>query len=130
MLAFLDVLLSGAARVVEPNHRVQLHRQVSEDEADAREQLTRTPLDLGKIAAIFVPRCDLILKIRVDAFGLAQRWASDRVGQPTRNLVFEHRVGRKPSLCPPTQSNQSSLRNSASLMSSGFFLNSGGSPVV
>jgi hypothetical protein len=46
-LAFFDVLLAGAAVVVERNETLHRPRQVGDDKADARIKLTWMLLDLG-----------------------------------------------------------------------------------
>jgi hypothetical protein len=46
LLSF-DVLLAGAAVVVEGNDALSRPRQVGDDEADARTKLAGVPLDLG-----------------------------------------------------------------------------------
>ncbi len=55
VFAFLDVLLSRAALIVEANDPVRLHRQIADDKAHAREQITGVPLDLCDDAAGLVP---------------------------------------------------------------------------
>jgi hypothetical protein len=37
VLALLDMLLGGAALIVEPHHPIRFHRQVCDDEADLWE---------------------------------------------------------------------------------------------
>ena len=61
ILAFLDVLLGGAALIIEPHHPIRLHGQVGDDEADLWKQLARVPFDLGDHTARLVPGCGLIL---------------------------------------------------------------------
>jgi len=73
ILALLDVLLGGAALVVEPHHPVWFHRQVGDDEADFGEQLARMPFDLGDHPARLVPRRRLILEVLVEALDLGLR---------------------------------------------------------
>jgi hypothetical protein len=51
VLAFLDVLLAGAALVIEGDDALGRARQVGDDETDARLQLARMPLDLGLAAS-------------------------------------------------------------------------------
>jgi hypothetical protein len=70
ILAFLDVLLGGAALVVEPNHPIRVHRQVGDNEAHTREQLARMPLDLGNDTARLVPALRLILEVLVEPLHL------------------------------------------------------------
>ena len=73
MLAFFDVLLSGAALVVEPHHPVRVHRQFGDDEANTRKQLSRVPFDLGDHPARLVPGRRLILEVLVEAFDTVLR---------------------------------------------------------
>ena len=54
-LAFFDVLLAGAAVVVEGNDALSRPRQVGDDEADARTKLAGVPLDLGHHSSRLVP---------------------------------------------------------------------------
>jgi hypothetical protein len=46
-LPLFDVLLAGAAVVVEGDHALRRTRQVRDDEADAGIKLAGVPLDLG-----------------------------------------------------------------------------------
>jgi hypothetical protein len=46
-LALFDLLLAGAAVVVEGNDALGRPRQVSDDKADTRIKLAGVPLDLG-----------------------------------------------------------------------------------
>ncbi len=62
-ICLIDVLLGGAALIIEPHHLVRLHRQVGDDEADTREQLVRMPFDLGDHTALIVPRRRLIFEV-------------------------------------------------------------------
>ena len=55
VLAFLDVLLGGAALIVEADDPVRLHWQVGDNEADAREQFAGMPFDFGDDTARLVP---------------------------------------------------------------------------
>jgi len=96
VLPFLDVLLGGAALVVEPHHPVRLHRQVGDDEADTREQLARMPFDLGDHTARLVPRPCLILEVLEEPFDLGQGWPSHRPCQPMRDLLAQDVVGGQP----------------------------------
>ena len=70
VFALLDMLLGGAAPVVEPDHPIRLHRQVGDDEADLGEQLARMPFDLGDHAAWLVPTLSLILEVLVEPLHL------------------------------------------------------------
>src|SRR5271170_7195756 len=54
-LAFLDPLLRSAAVIVESDDALGWSCQVGHDEADARVQLARMPLDLGHHSAGLVP---------------------------------------------------------------------------
>ena len=47
VLAFLDMLLGGAALVVEPKQFFGCKWNIGHDEAKAREQLAGVPFDLG-----------------------------------------------------------------------------------
>ena len=96
VFAFLDVLLGGAALVVEPDHPVWLHRQVGDYEADTREQFARVPFDLGDDAAFLVPGRRLILEVLVEALDLGQRRPPDRARQPMRDLLAQDVVRRQP----------------------------------
>lgn len=80
VFAFLDVLLGGAALVVEAHHPVWFHRQVDDDEADFGEQVARVPFDLGDRPARLVPGCRLILEVFVEALDLGLRWDDPRAG--------------------------------------------------
>ncbi len=55
VLAFLDMLLRRASSIVELRHPLGRSRQVGDDEADARVQLARMPLDLGHHSAALTP---------------------------------------------------------------------------
>ena len=55
VFAFLDVLFRCSALIVEPDDPVRFHRQIGDDEAHAREQITGVPLDLCDDAARFAP---------------------------------------------------------------------------
>src|SRR5262245_37714097 len=59
-LAFLDPLLARAALVVERDHALGRAAHVRHDEADARIQFARMPLDLGDHPARLGPGCGLI----------------------------------------------------------------------
>jgi hypothetical protein len=59
-LSLFDPLLCCAALVVEGDDTLGRSRQISDDEADARVQLARMPLDLGQDAARLVPTLRLI----------------------------------------------------------------------
>ena len=54
-LPFFDVLLAGAAVVVEGNDALGRPRQVGDDDADARIKLAGVPLDLGHHSSRLVP---------------------------------------------------------------------------
>ena len=97
VFALLDMLLGGAAPVVEPDHPVRLHRQIGDDEADTREQLARMPFDLGDHAALFVPGGRLIVEILEEPFDLGQRWSPHGPRQPMRDLFAQDVVGRQPN---------------------------------
>ncbi len=81
IFAFLDVLLGGAALVLERQHPIWLHRQVGDDEPDTWEQLARMPLDLGNHPARLVPRRRLILEVFVEALDLGLRRSPNGSGQ-------------------------------------------------
>ena len=72
MLALLDVLLGGAAPVVEPHHPVRVHREFGDDEANTRKQLSRVPFDLSDHPARLVPGRRLILEVLVEPLDLGQ----------------------------------------------------------
>src|SRR3546814_19250709 len=93
IFAFLDVLLCGAALVVEPHHPVWLHRQVGDDEADFGEQLARMPFDLGDDAARLVPGRRLILEVLEEPFALGPRRPSHGPCQPMPDLLAQDGVG-------------------------------------
>src|SRR4029077_21171005 len=59
-LAFFDVLLAGAAVVVEGNDALGRPRQVGDDEADARIKLAGVPLDLGHHSSGLCPCAGLV----------------------------------------------------------------------
>lgn len=65
VFTLLDVLLGGAASIVEAGDLVRLHGKVGDDEADLREQLARMPFDLGNDPARPVPGCGMILELLV-----------------------------------------------------------------
>lgn len=96
IFAFLDVLLGGAALVVEHHDPVWLHWQVGDAEPDTREQLARMPFDLGDHTARFVPGSRLILEVLVEALHLGQRRSSHGPGQPVRDLLSQDFVGWQP----------------------------------
>gem|GEM_PF-2606171 len=96
MLAFLDVLLGGAALVVEPHDPVRVHGHVGDDEADTRKQLARMPFNLGDHPARLVPGRRLIFEVLVEALDLGQGTPPHGPFQPMRDLVLEHRVGGQP----------------------------------
>lgn len=54
LLAFLDVLLGGAALIVGTDDPVRLNWQVGDNKADAGEQLARMRFHFGKNATGFV----------------------------------------------------------------------------
>jgi hypothetical protein len=54
-LAFFDVLLAGAAVVVEGNDALSRPLQVGDDEADARTKLAGVPLDRRRRCAVTIP---------------------------------------------------------------------------
>ena len=72
ILAFLDVLLSGAALIVELHHPIRLHRKVGHDETHAGEQLARRPLDLRDHPPFTFPALRLVIEGLVETldFGL------------------------------------------------------------
>ena len=96
VFAFLDVLLGGAAPVIEAHHPVGFHRQVGDDEADTREQLARVPFDLGDHTALLVARRGLIVEIDEEAFHLSQRGPPHGPRQPVRDLLAQDAVGGQP----------------------------------
>ena len=55
VFALLDVLFGCAALIVEANDPVRLHRQVGDEKAHAREEITWMPLDLGDDTAGLLP---------------------------------------------------------------------------
>ena len=96
VLAFLDMLLGGAALVIEPHHPVGLHRQVGDDEAHAGKQLTRMPFDLRGDPALLVPGCGLILEILVEPLYLGQRGSPYGPHQPVRDLLAQDGICGQP----------------------------------
>ena len=57
VLALLDVLLGGAALIVECDDPFSGTAQVGDNEADARIQFARMPFDLGDDATGLCPTC-------------------------------------------------------------------------
>jgi len=95
VLAFADVLLGGAAAVVEPADPLGVHRQVGHDEAHTWEYLAGAPLDLRHQAARLVPVLRMILEVLVDAADVFGR-ATDQAPQPMRNVLLQEGVGGQP----------------------------------
>jgi hypothetical protein len=62
IFAFFYLLLSGATLIVEMDGLVRLHRQISDGEAHAGEQIAGMPFDLGNHPASFAPGCRLLLE--------------------------------------------------------------------
>ena len=75
ILAFLHVRLGCAALIVETDDPVRLHRQISDDEAQAGEQIATMPLDLGNHAASFAPGRRLVFEVMVEAANVVG-WAA------------------------------------------------------
>jgi hypothetical protein len=84
-LALFDVLLAGAAVVVEGDDPLSRSGQVGDDEAGAWVQLARMPLDLGHDPARFLPALRLIGKPGVMPAHLMRRspdWALQEMSSP------------------------------------------------
>lgn len=92
LLAFLDVLLGGAALVVEADDPVRFHRHVGDHEAHAREQLAGMPFHLGDDPTGLVPGCRLILEVAVDALNAFWR-ISHRPLEQIRDFALKNAVG-------------------------------------
>ena len=76
-LAFLDPLVRSAAVIVGSDDPLGWSCQVGDDEADARVQLARMPLDIGHNPSRLVPALRLIAEAGVVAAHLVRR-AADR----------------------------------------------------
>ena len=95
VLALLDVLLGGAALIVECDDPFSGTAQVGDSEADARIQFARMPFDLGNHAGGLCPTCGLIAEARVipaHFFGRSADGAFEQMG----DVFLHHLVGRKP----------------------------------
>ena len=55
VFALCDVLLCGAALIVEPHHPIRVNRQVGDDEANAGERPAGMPFNLGDDAPLLAP---------------------------------------------------------------------------
>ena len=80
VLAFLDVLLAGAALVIEGDDALGRPRQVGDDEPDARVQLTRMPFDLGHDVARLIPALRIVAEVGVEASHLVWRLPNRALG--------------------------------------------------
>ena len=80
ILAFLDPLLGCTPSIIELRHPRSRSRQVSDDEADARIELTRMPLDLGHDPAGLAPSRSLVAEADMKNSDLVGR-SPERAGQ-------------------------------------------------
>src|SRR5262249_4419876 len=94
-LSLFDPLLCCAAPVVESDDPLGRPRQVGNDEADARVQLARMPLDFGHNAARLAPALCLIAETGEVASHLV-RWPTDRTLEQVPDPALQYAVGRKP----------------------------------
>src|SRR5205823_2695554 len=94
-LTLFDPLLCCAALVVKGDDPLARPRQIGDDEADARVQLARMPLDLGHDAARLVPTLRLIAEAGVEAAHLVWR-SPDRALKQVSDFVLQDAIGRQP----------------------------------
>ena len=95
VLAFLDVLLAGAALVLEDDDALGRARQVGDDETDARVQLARMPFDLGHDVARLIPALRPIAEAGEEAAYFLRR-SPDRTLEQVSDLALQDGVGRQP----------------------------------
>src|SRR5262245_6105513 len=93
-LAFLDVLLGGAAPVVELADPLGRPRQVGDDEADARIELALVPLDLRHHPARLDPALRLVAEAGEEDLRLRGR-AADGPRQQVPDPLLQDRIGRQ-----------------------------------
>jgi hypothetical protein len=93
VFAFFDVLLGGAALVIEAHHPVGFHLQVGDDDTLAGEQFARMPFDLGNHSARDLPGLRLIVEIDEKPLDLGQRGPPHGPRQPMRDLLSQDVAG-------------------------------------
>jgi hypothetical protein len=96
VLALLDVLLAGAALVVEGDNPLGRARQIGDDEANARVQLARMPFDLCHDVAGLVPALRLIAEAGVVASYLVRR-SPNRASSPPSTRPVDPASNPSPS---------------------------------
>jgi hypothetical protein len=94
-LAFLDPLLACAALVVEGDDPLGQARQIGDDEADARIELSRVPLDFGDHPAWLGSASRLIAEIGMEPTHLVRR-SPDRTLEQVADPALQDLVGRQP----------------------------------
>src|SRR3954471_20762593 len=94
VLAFLDVLLAGAALVIEGDDALGRARQVSDDETDARVQFARMPFDLGHDVARLIPAPRPIAEAGEEAAYFLRR-SPNRTLEQVSDLALQDGIGRQ-----------------------------------